>query len=363
MSKRSAPVFVTRKFPPSVGGMETLAAGVWRSVRSVRSDAILIANGGRNARLFLWLPAALLRLLTLSLRGRIDSVLTGDALMNAVVAPLLWVARVPRATMVMGLDVTFENKVYRRFVYPALRRTATVIAISEATADATRVAGVAPERIRIVRLGVELPPGPSRADSSRALRRRIGVDSDSIVMLTLGRLIRRKGVRWFIDDVMAGLPPFVHYVVAGRGPEEQAIRTVAAKRGLTGRVHLLGQVDEEARECLLRGADIFVQPNIPVAGDMEGFGLVTIEAALRGTPVVAAALEGIKDAVVDGRTGILLAPGRADDWMKKLTDLADPRQRLRDLGHEFQQTATLLFGEQEMGRELDAILGWQKPSQ
>jgi glycosyltransferase involved in cell wall biosynthesis len=120
---------------------------------------------------------------------------------------------------------------------------------------------------------------------------------------------------------------------------------------------MLGRVDDADREDLLRGVDLFVQPNIPVSGDMEGFGLVTIEAAMRGTPVVAADLEGIKDAVIDGRTGILLPPQDRQGWIDRLSQLVAERGALASLGAEFQAVVRELYGEGAMARTLAEDLG------
>lgn len=339
------PVFFTRKFPPSVGGMETLAAGVWRSLLRARPGAVLIAHGGANSRLPLWLPGAVLRLLWLVLRRRVSFVLTGDALAYAIVSPLLRLLRVPHATMVMGLDVTFENRLYRAVVLPPLRRASSVLAISSATAQSAIDVGVPASRVTVIRLGVELPPVAPRVD----VREQLGLPADARVLLTLGRLVPRKGALWFATEVLPLLDPSVHYVVAGDGPQRSALEAVG------GNVHLLGRISDDLRETVMRGADLFVQPNIAVPGDLEGFGLVTIEAALRGTPVVAADLEGLKDAVVDDATGILLPSGDAPRWAAELTRLlADPE--LEALGERFRAAAELLYGETTMGDALVAAL-------
>jgi phosphatidylinositol alpha-1,6-mannosyltransferase len=339
--------------------METLAAGVWRSVCSVRPDAIKISHGGQNRALIWWVPACLARLAWLSLRGQPEYVLCGDALMNALCAPLLRVFRVPQATMIMGLDVTYENRLYRALVHPALRSAARVIAISSATADKAREAGVPADRIVVLRLGVPRPPAgrPSRRDARAALRRRLALADDQLVLLTLGRLVRRKGARWFTENVLPHLDEHVHYVVAGQGPEEGLIRTTAETVGVSKRLHLLGRVDDDAREELMSGADIFLAPNIPVPGDMEGFGLVTVEAAMRGTPVVAARLEGIKDAVANRRTGILLPPSDTAAWVSELSQLLAAPAKLPALGESFQANAEDLYSEEGMGRALSAHLG------
>jgi phosphatidylinositol alpha-1,6-mannosyltransferase len=353
------PVFVTRKFPPSVGGMETLAAGVWRSVLAVRPDAIKISHGGANRDLVWWLPLSLIRLVVLIARRQVEFVLTGDALMYASATGLLRLFRVPHATMIMGLDVTFESRIYRAVVHPLLRRAPRVIAISSATAQRAREFGVPADRVSILRLGVQAPDvdAEGRTAASIAVRGRHHFAESDVLILTLGRLVQRKGVRWFVTEVLPALPQYVHYLVVGDGEDEAAILAAADRAGVADRVHLLGRVDDADREDLLRGVDLFVQPNIPVPGDMEGFGLVTIEAAMRGTPVVAADLEGIKDAVVDGHTGILLAPQDGQAWVDRLSLLVADRRALVRLGAEFQVVVRKLHGEAAMARALAEQLG------
>lgn len=87
---------------------------------------------------------------------------------------------------------------------------------------------------------------------------------------------------------------------------------------LQKRVHLLGYLPESQLKTVYAAADVFVMPNLPVSGDVEGFGLVALEAATYALPVVAAALEGIQDAVVPERTGYLLSAGDAERWERLL---------------------------------------------
>ena len=354
MSGARAPLFVTRKFPPSVGGMETLAEGVWDALRTLDPRSRLIAHGGSNRALPLWIPLAVLRVLVRTLHDRPSVVLTGDALMAAVLEPLLRLARIPHATMVMGLDVTFDNRLYRAVVLPRLRRIGSVMAISRATADACLEVGLRPANVHVVPLGVAVPPvgEQDRAAARRRLDTRLGTTPDDAVLLTLGRLVRRKGVAWFVSAVLPSLPDSVHYVVVGSGPDEQAVRDAVAAAGVADRVHLLGRVDDAQREDALRGADVFVQPNIPVTGDMEGFGLVVIEAAQRGTLVVASELEGIRDATVDGVTARLVAPQAAPDWIDALTPLIGDLPATRATGQRFQLAARERFGPSAMQRAL-----------
>ena len=349
-------MFVTRKFPPSVGGMETLAESVWRSLSAVDPESRLISHGGSNRDLVWWYPVALLRLAGLLARRRVGSVLTGDALTYALVAPLAALFRVRSATMVMGLDVTFPNRLYQAVVRPWLRRAPTVIAISAATAAQAVAAGTRSDRVHVLRLGVSLPPPPDRGAAREALLAALGLGPDAVVLVTVGRLVRRKGVAWFVAEVMGRLPGEVHYVVGGEGPDRDRIEAAVRASGLAGRVHLLGRVGDDVREHLLAGGDVFVQPNIPVPGDMEGFGLVTVEAAVRGTPVVAARLEGIIDAVIDGRTGTLVEAGDASEWTAVIEGLVSDRAATAELGARYRAIAAEAFSEEGMGVAIGELM-------
>jgi phosphatidylinositol alpha-1,6-mannosyltransferase len=341
--------------------METLADGVWRSMRARYPRAALIAHRGSNLRLVTWIPLALARLAVLLIRRRVSLVLTGDALVNALVAPLTALFRVPRITLVMGLDVTYPNPLYRALVHPRLRGAARVLAISEATARHTRAAGVPAGQVSVIRLGVAPPPelDLSAEQCRTRLRTLIGAEQHDPVLLTVGRLVRRKGVAWFCAQVLPQLSAGTHYVIIGEGPDRGAITDAVAAHGLAGQVHLLGRVEDRLREVAMRGATIFVQPNIVVPGDVEGFGLVTVEAAMRGALVVAAGIEGILDSVVDGETGLLVASGVAGEWRMVLERLLDPpaAPRTAELARRFSTRCAELFSEAAMADALAALLG------
>jgi phosphatidyl-myo-inositol dimannoside synthase len=344
--------------------MQTLAAGVWKALQLGAPGARLVAHGGSNRMLPAWLLHALPRVAAAVGRKKVDAALTGDALMYALCRPIFVAGRIPNATMIHGTDVTYPNPVYRMIVHPALRRAPLVIANSQATAEAAISIGVRRERVSVVRLGVVAPPrsSQSRQEAADSLRRRLHIGEDRVILVTLGRLVRRKGVIWFVRTVLTRLPPNVTYIVAGDGPLATELHRTVAECGLGERVHLMGAVDDADRECLLRGADIFVQPNIRVRGDMEGFGLVLLEAAMRGTPTVASGIEGILDAVVDGQTGFLVPAGDANAWTERITSLVSRPSALRGIGARFEQMARVLYSEKHMSQELLSLLSAAHPS-
>lgn len=350
-------LFVTRKFPPSTGGMETLAAEVWSVLDEHLPNPKLIASGRHSAHLGWWLGAALARTGVLLSRRQVKVVLAGDALMYMALRPLLKVAGVRSVALVHGLDLTWPWFGYRWLVRRAVRHADCVVAVSEATATVARDAGVAADRIQVIRPGLPFPTvtQEDRLEARKQLVKQLDEDPTSFFLLTLGRVVRRKGARWFVHEVLPRLPEHVVYLVAGDGPDCEAVAAAAEAAGVAHRVRLLGRVDDEMRETLMRGADLFVQPNIVVADDMEGFGLVIIEAALRGTPVIGADLEGIKDAVVDGETGLLCPSGDADAWARVIMDHMDGEQ-LAFMGQRFAMAAAARYGRDRMAADWVRVL-------
>ncbi len=350
-------LFVTRKFPPSTGGMETLAYDTWAGLREAGVRVTLIHNKRHDLHHIWWLPVALQQMWHVIRTDRPDVVLLGDAFMNAAATRLLRMMRMPHATMVMGLDVTFDSNAYRKVVVRHLRAAPLIIAVSNATASAVRAAGVVEDRLQVLRLAVSAPEDLApRSVAREELCRRWAVDPDSTVMLTIGRLVRRKGVAWFTSQVLPHVEGNWTYLIAGEGPAKARIEAAIAKRGLAGKVKLLGRVSDDARETLFRGSDLFIQPNIKVYGDMEGFGLVNVEAGIRDTPVLAARLEGIQDAIADKETGWLISSEDATQWRERVSELVEDREYLHQAGARFGENARKLYAPQRYISELIAML-------
>jgi len=353
-------VFVTRRFPPSVGGMETLAADVHEALRR-RGGVELIALRPRSLVHLGWfLPWAALRTAISLARGDVERVICGDAITWIAVSPIARLARARSAVMVLGLDLTFPPKIYQRLVRRTLRHADRVVAIRSAAAAAAVERGVEAARVRIVHPGIRIPPpldSNERAERRTRLVTKLGIDQDALVVVLLGRLVRRKGVAWFVESVIPHLPAGIVYLIVGDGPMEANVRAAAARVGPDADIRMLGRVDDDDRELLLSGSDVAVMANIPVPGDMEGFGLVAVEAACRGAVVVAARIDGLAEAVVDGVTGILLEPEHGESFAAALRSLHAERDELRRLSREFQQNAIALNSIDRMAAELPAALG------
>lgn len=325
-------LFVTRNLPPLIGGMERLNARLW-SLLAAKGDAILVGPRGSRALLpaslasyeapvrgiGAYLAMAGVHALRASLRFRPDLVLAG----SGVTAPLaLASARACGARAMVylhGLDVVAANALYRRLWLPAIRRCDAFMVNSSATAQLAVKAGVACDRIRIVHPGTDFAGDDSTAGP--AFRRRHGL-GDTPIILSAGRLTPRKGLVEFVErslPLILAEHPGARLVVVGtdasaavnaaKGSESARIRAAAIRADVSDRVMLLGAVDDRELDSAYRAVDLLVFPVLALPGDVEGFGMVAIEAAARGLPTVGFRVGGVVDSIDDGVSGDLVSPG------------------------------------------------------
>jgi phosphatidylinositol alpha-1,6-mannosyltransferase len=159
------------------------------------------------------------------------------------------------------------------------------------------------------------PPGPS---GLRETEHQAGIRlADRKILLSVTRLVPRKGVAWFVSEVMPRLDACYCYLIAGAGPDFRTIQGLIQHHGLADRVALLGRVPDAARQRLMAQADLFIMPNIRIPGDMEGFGIAALEAGSSGLPVIASNIEGLRDAVIDGVTGHLVEERNVQEYVDK----------------------------------------------
>lgn len=278
------------------------------------NDVTLVKWGGTNKLLPVVYPWLLLQALWHGIAHRPDVVYLQDGIM----APLGWILKVllrrPTVMTIHGLEATYQNPLYKVMVTPFICRQTRLVAVSNETKQKVEqgLPGVHPSVIfNGLRDSFYAPR--DRAENLQLIARETGIPLEQLqaskLLHTNGRLVRRKGVLWFIDTVMPQLDASVLYLVSGKGKDQEVIEAAIKEHGLEQRVRLLGRVSDELLQALYNTADVFVMPNIPVPNDMEGFGLVALEAASCGTTVVASRLEGIQDAIIDGQNGLLVQPG------------------------------------------------------
>jgi glycosyltransferase involved in cell wall biosynthesis len=268
------------------------------------ADVTPIVNRRGKRALPIFLPTALAQSARLARSGRFDAIHLSDALLSPVGALLKRATGLPVSVSVHGLDLTYRHPLYQRVVPASLRSLDLVIANSSATAEILRDRVQPSPRHTVASLGVN-PLPPVTDDAADAFRRGLGLEAGRPLLLTAGRLIRRKGVAWFVEHVLPVIGCDASYIVVGEGPDRLAIERAAAAAGVAQRVRLPGRLSDSELSAAYRIADVFVMPNVVVPGDVEGFGLVALEASAAGLPVVAADIEGIRDAIQHEENGLL----------------------------------------------------------
>ena len=312
-----------------IGGIEQQNQSIATALASCCKIDIIVNRRGKR-----WLPLFLpyVAIRSLLVAHRYDVVLLGDGVLAIIGAILKSITAKPVLCIVHGLDLTFPSQIYQRlWVSRFLPRLDHLIAVGNATIRQGTARGIPADKFTFVPNGVDVTPALTTCDRGR-LEQRLPLPIPDRLLLTLGRLVKRKGVAWFIENVLPKLDRDIVYLVAGNGPEQENIAAVIKRLRLDNRVVMLGEVSEEERELLFACADLFVQPNIPVRGDVEGFGLVVLEAAERELPVLAADIEGLQDAIKDGENGWLVPAGDAAAWRDRIRELLDKPDDLRRAG-------------------------------
>ncbi|MFE0647672.1 glycosyltransferase family 4 protein [Streptomyces sp. NPDC059534] len=185
---------------------------------------------------------------------------------------------------------------------------------------------------------VQLPPGVDEKtfhpdSGGAAVRARLGL-SDRPVVVCVSRLVPRKGQDTLIramPGILRRVPDAVLLIVGG-GPYEKDLRRLAAETGVAGSVRFTGAVPWSELPAHYGAGDVFAMPCRTRRGglDVEGLGIVYLEASATGLPVVAGDSGGAPDAVLDGETGWVVRGESADDTADRVaTLLLDPELRAR----------------------------------
>ncbi len=295
---------------------ETLGYPVHR-IRRLRPPVTKGAAGGFARRLFSFLLRDLptmLRVLAASLRlilrYRIRNVVIGELVYGGwLVFPLRYLFGRRVILYCHGEEIATEAESFADRLRPLYLRHAHGIVAVSAFCKSLIVSqhAIAPERIAVVPNGVREEafaaagqPPPSVASFW---------DGASHRLVALGRLVARKGHMVLLDAFLrvAEAFPGARLAILGDGPLRKRLEARIAETGLAGRVRIFPGLQDAAVRAVLHAADLFVLPTRTMPdGDTEGFGLVFLEAGAAGLPVVAGAAGGTVEAVIDGKTGLLV---------------------------------------------------------
>lgn len=251
-----------------------------------------------------------------------------------------------------GLDVVFPSSIYHQFIFKKLNRYHHIISVSEATAQKAIELGIDANKSQVITNGVETTePYQYEAEKYTSWLKSKGITiTHQTTLMMLGRAVSRKGFSWFANQVMPLLNqsdfqlfiagPFRYkpslrerliyllpeifrqklMLFLGYASDEREIRKLLKS---VKNVHHFGKIGSIEKDLLLQHTDLFLMPNIHVEGDMEGFGLVCLEAVMQDAIVFAAKIDGIPDAIQDEKNGFLIPAENTLAWKKQIDFFAE----------------------------------------
>lgn len=375
-------LLISEIFPPKTGGS---GRWFWELYRRLPRDRYVIAAGEdpraasfdethdlRVARLPLTLQAwglrsltglkgyvrAVRELLRLVRREKVQEVYCGRCVPEGVMALALklWTG-LPYACYVHGEEGAPDSREYNWLVRRVFRNADFLIANTRNTMRVMREDWDVPAaRLRLMHPGVDTRRfKPAGRDP--AVRNALGW-GDRPVVLTVSRLQLRKGH----DQMVRAMPmirqaiPNVLYAIAGEGEERPRLQELVTQLNLTGHVQFLGEVDEGRLVQCYQQSDLFVLPNRQVGKDIEGFGLVLLEAQACGKPVIAGASGGTAETMQAMRTGLAVPCETPDELARSVSELLSDPERLASMGNDARSWAVENFEWEALARQAGQVL-------
>jgi phosphatidylinositol alpha-1,6-mannosyltransferase len=232
-----------------------------------------------------------------------------------------------------GEDLTtaLTSREFTALTALVFRGAAAALANSRNTATLLNQLGVPDEKIHVIHPAVDADRFHPKVDGQKVRQRY--AERDHILLLSVGRLQRRKGQDVAIQAVAALKHelPSLRYVIAGDGEERERLTKLVADCGVQDRVFFAGIVPDDELSAYYAACDIFLLPNRVEEGDIEGFGIVFLEAAATGKPTIGGDSGGVPEAVERDVTG-LLVDGSVEQVVGAIRSLATSEERRRRFG-------------------------------
>lgn len=329
-------LLITRNLPPLVGGMERM---MHQFAHGMHQYAELTVIGPKGCGQFLpgeievhetssSLGSFLVFSTMLAIRAcgksKFNLIIGGSGLIGPTLRILSWLFRRNTLVYLHGLDLVVDNPLYQLLFVPSLRGIDSVAVNSRNTRDIAVEKGIAAQRLRVINPGTNLPD-PIDSVSRLEFRQRHAIPFPRYLVFT-GRMTKRKGLSEFLHRALPLIllsEPDIGLVVVGENPrdslnrlgEEERILETISSLGLQKQVLFLGKLNDADLDICYAEASVQIFPLVFVQGDVEGFGMVAIEAAACGTPTVAFELGGVADAITN-RNGYLVTPGDFESFAK-----------------------------------------------
>lgn len=266
-------------------------------------------------------------------KNKFDLIWVGQVLPVGTVVYLIHkILKIPYFVSAHGFDILLPQQSARKkwLMAKILKSAEFVTANSRFTKNQLIEIGLAENLIEVIYPGANISTKNKLSISSQNLKEKLNLINKKI-LLTVGRLVKRKNqtaVVLAVKQLLEKYPTLV-YLIVGDGPELNSLKSLVSRENLNNQVIFLTDIDDYDLKGYYQISDIFIMPAQNLNGDVEGFGLVYLEAAENKVPVIAGNTGGSNEAVINQQTGLLVDPDNIEEIKQAITLLLDDRQ-LRD---------------------------------
>lgn len=352
----------TLEYPPFYGGVSKVYENIVNNWLEQGKIFVLNNNEGEliNKRLMpRWLPAffALYREIK---KNKIDHILVGHILpLGTVAYGVAKIIGTKYSVFLHGMDFALAlcQTRKKRITKLILTNAENIICANSYTAKLVQefLSDEFKNKIKIVNPGIEIR-ATHNTQLITQLKEKYNL-SNKIVLLSVGRLVKRKGV----DMVLQSLPAVLKevsdlvYIIAGKGEELENYRKQIINNNLQNNAIIIN-ADNEEKNAWYDLCDIFIMPARMIGNDFEGFGIVYIEANLAGKPVIAGDSGGVRDAVIDGFNGLLINPEDVNIIANSIVKLAKNKELRKKLGAQGKERVINEFGWDKQAQKIYKII-------
>lgn len=326
-------LLVARNYPPMQGGMGKYAKDLYENISSeLKVDLLKNTGNSKNILSFYFR--------TIFFIFKNNEKYSHIHFCDGVLAPIGIICKIFKkiklSITIHALDIVYDSFIYQLIIPQCVSYYDEIICVSNFTLKECVKRDIDIDLCRFIPNGVNYSENNNSFLSIEEIEKKYNLDlKDKKILFSVCRLIERKGIAWFIINVINKLPDEYIYLVAGVGPEFSRIKKSIENNALRNRVFALGNINELEKSTLYNYSDLFMMPNIKIKGDAEGFGISIIEAASYGLPSIASDIEGITDAVIPGETGTLVSEGNVDGFIRAIINSDFDKNNVMNVSREY----------------------------
>ena len=265
----------------------------------------------------------------------IDLVISGNS--GRTLPLCFFISRILRKkliTIAHGLDFLKSNKYSFKSHY--FRNTEKVILTTYQVKEIIKeMHHIDEDRLEVINISVDIDSLEVK-ETKAELRKQFCFDKEEFIILSVGRHVRRKNFQLIIralNEINKLYDyPNIMYVLIGEGEQTNDLKTLTKELNLEDQVSFIGRCSYEIRNKYYKMADLFIMPSITSKNDIEGFGIVFLEANYFKVPVIGTATGGMSEAIVDGVTGFLIRQNDLKDLTDKIVFLFNNKSIGKDMG-------------------------------